>query len=560
MNKKYSISLLTLALSSSFAFAQSINEAKTAINAEQFDKAKEILKDLIGKKPAEGVNYFYLGDVFLKEDQSDSARYYFDQGLLAKTKGSLNYIGLGQIELDNNRSAEAVANFKKAEKDIKKKDYNEQLLVAAAYLNSKMPNAKEAQTIAADVVAKDYSNPMGHLLLGRAFLEQKNLNDAFASFRNAYDLDNTLVEAKLQMAMITKRARAYADAIKACEEILATTPGYAPAYREIAEISYMWSKANAPREKELIAQAGENYKKFIKATDNSIDSQMRYADFLVKTENYPELERVATQMKDIKGVNPRIHRYLGYAAYENKNYQVSVDALDKFLKVYLKESKSLNAIGRDYMYLGLSEIGLSNDGENKELYNKGLNHLKDAINVEIAIAGEFNRYGLDLFRAKKYQNVIDILSISADVKESSGYIYDNYYVGYSYYLLGSTERPDSEDLLKKADEYLAKTIEASPLTQEAYFYRARANRYIDHVDAYDRMFESYQGFLKVLGEKNELKDAANKEQVIEAHTSIATYYANKNRNAEAIEEFKKVLNLDPTNSFAKKTIEAINKG
>ncbi|WP_353120854.1 hypothetical protein [Myroides odoratus] len=560
MNKKYSISLLTLALSSSFAFAQSINEAKTAINAEQFDKAKEILKDLIGKKPAEGVNYFYLGDVFLKEDQSDSARYYFDQGLLAKTKGSLNYIGLGQIELDNNRSAEAVANFKKAEKDIKKKDYNEQLLIAAAYLNSKMPNPKEAQTIAADVVAKDYNNPMGHLLLGRAFLEQKNLNDAFSSFRNAYDLDNTLVEAKLQMAMITKRARAYADAIKACEEILATTPDYAPAYREIAEISYMWSKANAPKEKQLIAQAGENYKKFIKATDNSVDSQMRYADFLVKTENYPELERVATQMKDIKGVNPRIHRYLGYAAYENKNYQVSVDALDKFLKVYLKESKSLNAIGRDYMYLGLSEIGLSNDGENKELYNKGLNHLKDAVNVEIAIAGEFNRYGLELFRAKKYQNVIDILSISADVKESSGYIYDNYYVGYSYYLLGSTERPDSEELLKKADEYLARTIEASPLTQEAYFYRARANRYIDHVDAYDRMFESYQGFLKVLAEKNELKDAANKEQVIEAHTSIATYYANKNRNAEAIEEFKKVLNLDPTNSFAKKTIEAINKG
>lgn len=559
MNKKYSISLLTLALSSSFAFAQSINEAKTAINAEQFDKAKEILKDLISKKPAEGINYYYLGDVFLREDQSDSARYYFDKGVLAKTKGSLNYVGLGQIELDNNRTAEAVANFSKAEKEMKKKDYDEQLLVAAAYLNSKMPDAKAAQKIAADVVAKDYSNPTAHLLLGRAFLEQKNLNDAYSSFRNAYDLDNSLVEAKLQMAMITKRARAYADAIKACEEILATTPNYAPAYREIAEISYMWSKVNAKQEKELIAQAGENYKKFIKATDNSIDSQMRYADFLVLTENYPELERVATQMKDIKGVNPRIHRYLGYAAYENKNYDVSADALDKFLKVYLKESKSLNAIGRDYLYLGLSEIGQSNYGENKEMYHKGLNHLKDAINVELAIAGEFNRFGLDLFRQKKYQNVIDILGISADFKESSGYIYDNYYVGYSYYLLGSEDRSDNEELLKKADEYLAKTIEASPLTQEAYFYRARANRYIDHVDAYDRMFESYQGFLRVLAEKNELNDPSNKDQVIEAHTSIATYYANKDRNTEAVEEFKKVLNLDPTNSFAKKTIEAIGK-
>ncbi len=557
MNKKYSFSLLTLALSSSFAFAQNINEAKKAINAEQFDKAKHILKELIGQKPNEGSNYYFLGDVFLKENQADSARYYFDQGILAKTKGSLNYIGLGEIELDNNRPTEAVANFAKAEKEIKKRDFDEQLLIAAAYLNSTNPNAKEAQKIATEVLEKDPKNAMANLLLGRAYLDQKNLNDAYARFRDAYDYDNTLIEAKLQLAMITKRARAYSDAIEACKEILATNPDYAPAYREIAEISYMWSKVNVNKEQELIRQADENFKKFVAASGNSMDAQMRYADFLVQTQNYVELEKVASSMQNIKGVNPRIYRYLGYAAYENKHYQVSVDALTKFLTIYLKETKNLNATGRDYLYLGLAEIGVSKDGENKEMYHKGLNHLKDAIKVQVSSAGEFYRFGLEFFRQKKYQLVIDVLSIPAEVVESSGYIYDNYYVGYSYYLLGEGDRADSRALLEKADFYLERVIKASPLTEEAYFFKARANRFIDSVDAYDKMFEDYQGFIRVLTEKNELNDASNKDRVIEAYTSIATYYANKNKNKEAIEEFNKVLKLDPSNSFAKKTIEAL---
>ena len=403
MNKKYSFSLLTLALSSSFAFAQNINDAKKAINAEQFDKAKQILKELIGQKPNEGSNYYFLGDVYLKENQADSARYYFDQGVLAKTKGSLNYIGLGEIELDNNRPTEAVANFAKAEKEIKKRDYDEQLLIAAAYLNSSNPDSKKAQKIATEVLEKEATNAMANLILGRAYLDQKNLNDAFARFRDAYDYDNTLIEAKLQLAMITKRARAYADAIEACKEILATNPDYAPAYREIAEISYMWSKVNVNKEKELIQQANENYKKFVEASGNSMDAQMRYADFLVQTQNYVELEKLATSMEKIKGVNPRIFRYLGYAAYENKHYQTSVDALTKFLTIYLKETKNLNATGTDYLYLGLAEIGVSKDGENKEMYHKGLNHLKDAIKVQVSSAGVFYRFGLEFFKQKKYE-------------------------------------------------------------------------------------------------------------------------------------------------------------
>jgi tetratricopeptide (TPR) repeat protein len=559
MDKKYSLSLLVAVLASSGLFAQDLSEAKKAIQDEQYDKAKEILRTLVSSQPNDGINYYHLGDVLLREDQSDSARYYFDKGVSVKNKGSLNYIGLAQIELDNNRVSEAQANFAKAEKDIKKKDYDEQLLIAAAYLNTKNPNAKAAQKIAQEIIEKDYKNPTAYLLLGRSYLEQKNLNDAYSAFRNAYDLDNSLIDAKFQMAMITKKARAYADAIKACEEIVVTNPDYAPAHREIAEIYYMWSKVNAPKEKEFIAKAGENYKKYINATGGSVDAKMRYADFLVLTDNFPELEKIAHEIKDIKGVNPRIYRYLGFAAYENKHYQTSVEALDKFLKVYLKESNSLNAIGRDYMYLGLAEIGVAKENGDEATYQKGLAHLRDAVKVEEAIAGEFNRHGLALFRQEKFQEVIDILSISADVKNSSGYVYDNYYVGYSYYFLGKEDGPESKELLQKSSDYLTKAIEASPLTQDAYFFKARANRFLNTIESQEPMFEAYKGYINALTEKNELKDQGNRDKVIEAYTSIATYYANHDQNSEAITVFNKVLELDPNNSFAKNTNDAIKQ-
>jgi predicted Zn-dependent protease len=174
MDKKYSLSLLVAVLASSGLFAQDLSEAKKAIQDEQYDKAKEILRTLVSSQPNDGINYYHLGDVLLREDQSDSARYYFDKGVSVKNKGSLNYIGLAQIELDNNRVSEAQANFAKAEKDIKKKDYDEQLLIAAAYLNTKNPNAKAAQKIAQEIIEKDYKNPTAYLLLGRSYLEKKS--------------------------------------------------------------------------------------------------------------------------------------------------------------------------------------------------------------------------------------------------------------------------------------------------------------------------------------------------------------------------------------------------
>lgn len=563
MNKFSVYTLLAAVVATTTVQAQDLEEAKKAIQEEKYDKAKAILQSLVKAKPNEGSNFYYLGDLFLKEDQSDSSRFYFNKGLEAKNKASLNYIGLGQLELDNNRTAEAQANFAKAEKDIKKKDYEEQLLVANAYINAGHPNTKKAIEIAQSIVEKDYKNAQAYLVLGKAYLIDKKMNEAFSAFRNAYDYDNSLLEAKLQLAAITKRARAYGNAVNDFKEVIALNPNYAPAYRELAETYSLWAKTSNTKQDEYLKQAAENYKKYITLSDGSADAKMRYADFLVQTQDYVALEEIANELKTNENVNPRIFRYLGYAAYENKHYKESVTALDTFLKKYLKTNKNMNIIGRDYMYFGLGKMHIADEGDTRDekLYQEGLQELREAVKVEEAIAGEYNVYGVALFKQgskdklNKYADAADILKISAAVKNQPNYVYDNYYLGYSYYFIGK-EQEDAA-ILKLSSDAFSNTIAVSPSTDEAWLLKGRANRYIDTPESREVMNEAYLGFVKAVTDKGELGKVDNKNKLIEAYTFIGMHYGNTNQDEKAVIYLKKVLELDPTNDFAKNTIKTI---
>ena len=563
MNKFSVYTLLAAVVATTAVQAQDLEEAKKAIQEEKYDKAKAILQSLVKTKPNEGSNFYYLGDLFLKEDQSDSSRFYFNKGLEAKNKASLNYIGLGQLELDNNRTAEAQANFAKAEKDIKKKDYEEQLLVANAYINAGYPNTKKAIEIAQSIVEKDYKNAQAYLVLGKAYLIDKKMNEAFSAFRNAYDYDNSLLEAKLQLAAITKRARAYGNAVNDFKEVIALNPNYAPAYRELAETYSLWAKTSNTNQDEYLKQAAENYKKYITLSDGSADAKMRYADFLVQTQDYVALEEIANELKTKDNVNPRIFRYLGYAAYENKHYKESVAALDTFLKKYLKTNKNMNIIGRDYMYFGLGKMHLADEtsDRNEELYQEGLQELREAVKVEEAIAGEYNVYGVALFKQaskdqlNKYADAADILKISAAVKNQPNYVYDNYYLGYSYYFIGK-EQEDAAILQLSSDAF-SNTIAVSPSTDEAWLLKGRANRYIDTPESREVMNEAYLGFVKAVTDKGELGKVDNKNKLIEAYTFIGMHYGNTDQDEQAVIYLQKVLELDPSNDFAKNTIKTI---
>ena len=73
MNNLKTFSLIFLS-TASMVNAQDIAQSKKAIDAEQFEKAKTMLKSIVNSNPDDGYATFLLGNVYLEQEAQDSAK------------------------------------------------------------------------------------------------------------------------------------------------------------------------------------------------------------------------------------------------------------------------------------------------------------------------------------------------------------------------------------------------------------------------------------------------------------------------------------------------------
>ncbi|UFH35885.1 tetratricopeptide repeat protein [Flavobacterium acetivorans] len=554
MNKFKILSVAFLA-SVSVTQAQDINQAKKAIDAEQFENAKSTLKSIIKTNPAEGTAFFLLGNVYLIQNVADSAKMSYQNGLTAKDHAHLNQIGLGQIDLDNGDVMAAKAKFELAKKEMRKKDFEEYVYIARAYMNASKPDYKAA--IETLNLAKERSGQEAQvqLALGDAFYGEKNQNEAYAAYRNAFQADNSMIRAKMQLGVLLKGAKAYTEAVTAYNDVIAISPNYGPVYRELAETYYYWA-ANVPgRYDQYIKEALSYYEKYMTLTDYSLASRMRHADFLILAKDYKALEIEANKMKEIDAVNPRIYRYLGYSAYENGNVDLAIKSLNDFIG-----NPSNKVIAQDYLYLGLAKIkkGTSADGASIDpaLFNEGVSFIKKAVEMEEYIANDLNEVATKLYGQKMYKEAAALLEIAVTNVESKNYLIDNFYLGTSIYFANANVTADQKPdfvALQKADTALGNLITGSPTTQDAYIYRARVNGLAEKPAM---MIQYYEEFIKVVTANGaeELAKSSTKAKLIEAYNTIA---ANSSDTVKAKEYFSKTLAIDPANKFATESLKGL---
>lgn len=551
---KFKILSIAFLTSLSIANAQDMNQAKKAIDAEQFENAKSTLKSIIKNNPSEGIAYFLLGNVYLTQNVADSAKIYFQNGLGAKNDANFNYIGLGQLDLDKGDVVAANAKFDSAKKEMRKKDFEEYIYIAKAYMNTSKPDYKTAISILTRAKIDNPENPQLLLALGDAYYGDKNRNEAYSSYRNAFQADNSLIRAKMQLGVLLKGAKAYTEAVAAYNAVIAMNPSYGPVYRELAETYYYWANNVPGRYDQYIKQALEFYEKYMSLTDYSLASRMRHADFLILAKDYKALEAEANKMKEIDAVNPRIYRYLGYAAYENGNVDLAIKSLMDFTA-----NPSNKIIAQDYFYLGLSKIkkGTSEDGAKIDpiLFNEGINQIKKAVEMEIYITNDLNEVAVKLYGQKLYKEASAILEIAVTNPDSKNYLIDNFYLGTSIYFANANNTEQKPDFvaLQKADTALGNLIAGSPTTQDAYIYRARVNGLLEKPEL---MVQYYEDFIKVVtsnGEE-ELAKSSTKLKLTEAYNTIAANSADK---VKAKEYFNKTLTINPTNEYAIESLKRL---
>jgi len=556
MNKFKIFSVAFLA-SVSFSNAQDISQAKKAIDAEQYENAKSMLKSIIKATPTNGRANFLLGNVYLIQTVNDSAKITFEKGLTGTDGARLNYIGLGVLDLNNGKTVEAEANFASALKDTRKKDVEELTAIGRAYTYSSKPDFKKAIEVLNKAKLINPNDANVQLALGDAYNNDKNQNDAYVAYRNAFQIDPSLLRAKVQLGVLLKGAKSYDEAIKAFNEVIAINPNYGPVYRELAETYYKWGRNKPSKSAEYMQTAIGYYEKYLSLTDLSLHSRMRHADFLVLVKDYKALEVEANKMIEMDKVNPRIYRYLGYSAYENGNVDVAIKSLESFIA-----NQENKIIANDYLYLAQAKFkkGIAADGLSIEpsLYNSGLEDIKKAIAIEPLIIEELSEVGKKFFTLKLYKEAASIFEFGTTNTENKNYTDDNLYYGLA--LFGANNRkgvtPDPV-ALQKADLAFERVVVASPTYLDGYFYRGRTNSLMENDAMTIKYFEEYVAKVTEKGPEEIAKPTVLKK-VIESYNTIAASYANTDK-VKAAEYFNKTLALDPTNNYATESLKLLKK-
>ncbi|WP_343557797.1 tetratricopeptide repeat protein [Sphingobacterium sp.] len=596
-NSKLLFSLL-LAGSVGTVSAQSLKDARAAIEAENYGKAKTILQQLVTKQPKNGDNYFYLGQIYLVNDRADSAATIFNQGLAADPKATINNVGLGYVDLMKKDKASAESKFALATAKLGKKDYEPLLEIGRAYINAPEPDyakALEYLTQAKEKNKKDVAIPIA---LGDAYRGLKEGSLAYTSYGDATDIDPNSVQAKVGQAVIVRGAQAFDEAITQLEAIATETPTYAPTYRELAETYNQWSRLPGTSDEkyvELNKKGVEQYKKYLEvAGDNSLEAKIRYADFLVYARQYDDLKVVSEELAQNPSVDPKIYRYLGYIAFQKaKDYPKALEYLNQMFSKMEKD----RVIPLDYMYLGMSEIAANSPkpaaagadstataapvltAENTANIQKGIADIKKAIDLDKELLGETAELAFAKYQEQELQTAASLFELVASYTDNKTYLFDaNYYAGEAYYQIGAKEDAASKNEeqvvvnqelrdkaiadLQKAQTFLS-VIETTDNKEaqdkyliNALYYKAFAALTADNLEQPKGDFvASFQKLIETINQRG--AQEKNKNYLIDANTYIGLYYYVKQDLPKAKESFQKVLAIDPANEAVKGYLEGL---
>lgn len=520
----------TIALSTT-SFSQTLQEAITKTENERYELAGSEFRQLIKKDANNGDYYFYAGENYFNNDNTDSALVMYKKGSEVQPTNGLNFIGMGKVQLLQDKTQDGNANLFKG-KTLGAKNNTVLMKLSEAYTNApaNAKNLPEAIKTLNDIIKKEPKNSEAHILLGDALLEQ-NPSDgspAIKEYEEALKLNPKSPKALLREGKLYARGRNYNLAVEYYKKAITVDPTFAPAYRELAEI---YSQANQP------SRSIENWKKYLEL-NNSNDARYRFMGSLFKNKQYQDAINEYENLKKSGFKNPYLERIAAYSYYENGNktdtaaYTKGMSAINDFFNT--TNASDFRYIPDDYKYKGLL---LSKTGKD----SLGAEAIMQAVNIDPVKNCDLNGDVAKIYmKMKRYEKAIAAYDKkSACVKGLSGQ--DYYDLGRAYFF-------GPKDFVK-SDTAFSKLTQLSPTYPLGYFWRGKANVQLDPKNDKFLAKPYYEKGIELV-KPEERGNSTYKNYVIEAASYLGYYYVVKKDYTKAKEFWNIVKELDPTNKKA----------
>lgn len=243
--KKISITcLVAFSLVAGHLKAQSVQDGVNDMYAERYKSAIGTFQQLLASNPNNIEATYWLGQTYLEMKDVASAKALYEKALLASANAPLVIVGMGQVELEENKPSEARQRFEAAITMTKGRKGNDpDILNAVGRAITEVYNQKTkkgdinyAIEKLEEAAQRDSKNASIYLNLGDAYRKAKPGEAgglAFQNYQRAAEINNKFAMPHYRTAMLFTSQRNWDLFQKHMEAAIEADPKFAPAYYEL---------------------------------------------------------------------------------------------------------------------------------------------------------------------------------------------------------------------------------------------------------------------------------------------------------------------------------------
>jgi tetratricopeptide (TPR) repeat protein len=515
-------------------YAQVETDGFAKLNQKDYNSAKQIFSGLLKKNAENAVAFYGLGECYFYSGRIDSAKSCYEKGIEANSSYACNYAGLGKVKLLSSPS-EAESLFKDAVKKSKK-DATALVAIAKTYYTQTPKNLNEAKRYIDLAIGVDPNNAGAFYMNGLIELDKGNHGEASLQIERAIYFDKNLYDAYFLQSDIMIAAQNMPQAIEYIKKVTVINPEYWIAYKKLGELYYGIQK---------YADAVTNFAIYYKNVANDVDIT-HYAYSLFFNKQFKEARELIDKLVQQNPNDYVLLRLLGYISYETKDLVNGKKIMDKFFTLipadkiltddYSYYGKMLSASGNDSLAIVNYQLALKSDSTQFQVYDEISRSLNKLKKYEEAL-----KYSSKYFKKKPNLTPLDYFQL-----------------GKAYYSTGNNLDVKT-DSLKQLGFYLVadslfKQVETyTPNSYLGPFWRARTNSSIDKETSLGLAKPFYEKSLEIL-----IKDPVKyKKELSEIYNYLGFYYYVKEDKQNSLDNWKKLLELDPENLKAQEVIKSL---
>lgn len=508
--------------------AQSLKDAIRLTENEQYDFAEVTFRQLVQKEPSNGTNWYYLGENYRKNDDADSARVCYQKGLDVEPGNALNQIGMGKYFLAKGDGGNAKTWFDKALAASGGKTVLLQSEVAEAYIHSKSKDLNYAMTLLNNAIKVDPKNPELYILMGDIYTEKNDGTNAAINYNKALEIDKKSIKAIVRKGVLYKRSTNYDGAAEEFKNAIAIDPDFAPAHRELGETFFKMRK---------FEDAKAEYKKFLELSKDNVNARLRYASFLFLSEDYPATLNELNQVQKFDSNYIPMVRLFAYTYFETGDSAKSLALINKVFEKVPEDKRTY----LDYKYYAKN---LSKNGQD----SLAVIYLEKAYSFDSSQTELLTEKGNLLMKMKKYDE--------AATAYQQRITYGKGITSADYFKLGRAAYQMKD--FYRADSAFAKVTEVQPTWPNGFQWRAKSLAQIDSTSDLGLAKPHYEKYIE-LSLTDSVNIAKYKAGLIEAYKYLMSYSVIQEKDKKKGKEYiSKILELDPDDVQAKKSLEALN--